>query len=384
MQVSFRAALVRLINEPEGGAQNGQTWACKIKLVLTKSASRTDKPTQERRLTSPRNTLRAYAAFCTLAFGTGIYAESVHAQAYPSKPITLISPYAAGGDADFAARNFAAAAQKALGQAIVVVNRPGASGVIGSGFVVSAAPDGYTLLLARPGSQSILPAIMPARTKYKWDDFAMIGLLELNPYGCFAKTGKFKNYSDFADALKSRGKQLNFGTAGNLTTNDMGPRQLFKMLGLGENAPTQIPYKASNEAMIALMSGEIDFACSSIGTFVPSVKHGDLAALLVTTPERVSVLPNTPTARELGLNELERIVGWSAVFGPSNLPLEVQAKLQQVMTTVASDASWIAATEKIGSIPYVKNPDETRSFARDQFQIYRSLGESLRIIDKAE
>jgi tripartite-type tricarboxylate transporter receptor subunit TctC len=250
--------------------------------------------------------------------------------------------------------------------------------------VVAAAPDGYTLVLARPGSQSILPAIMPMRTKYKWDDYTMIGLLELNPYGCFVKANKFKSYADFSAVLRSRGKQMNFGTAGTLTTNDMGPRQLFKMLNLGDNAPTQIPYKASNEAMVGLMSGDIDFACASIGTFLPLVKNGDLFALLVTTPTRVSVLPDTPTARELGLNDLEQIVGWSGVFGPANLPSDVQAKLQQVMKAVANDSAWIAATEKLGSIPYVKTPDETRSFARDQFQLYRSLGESLKLIDKAE
>jgi tripartite-type tricarboxylate transporter receptor subunit TctC len=321
---------------------------------------------------------------CTVIVGLVVSTSAANAQTYPSRPITVVSPYAAGGDADFAARNFAAAAQRALGQPVVVINRPGASGVIGSASVVAATPDGYTLLLARPGSQSILPAIMPTRTKYKWDDYTMIGLLELNPYGCFVKAGKFKTYNDFAAMLKARGKDMNFGTAGVLTTNDMGPRQLFKMLGLGENAPTQIAYKASNEAMIALMSGDIDFACASVGTFVPLVKNGDLLALLVTTPERITVLPNAPTARELGLTELERIIGWSGVFGPANLPLEVQTKLQQLMKTVASDASWIAATEKIGSIPYVKSPDETRSFARDQFQIYRALGESLRLIDKAE
>jgi tripartite-type tricarboxylate transporter receptor subunit TctC len=311
-------------------------------------------------------------------------AGAASAQAYPTRPITVIAPYAAGGDADFAARNFAAAAQKVLGQPVLVVNRPGASGVIGSAAVIAAQPDGYTLLLARPGSQSILPAIMPARTKYKWDDYTMIGLLELNPYGCFAKAGKFKNYADFAAGLKSRGKQMNFGTAGTLTTNDMGPRQLFKMLGLGDNAPTQIPYKASNEAMLALMAGDIDFACASIGTFVPLVKNGDLMALLVTTPERVNVLADTPAARELGIADLERIIGWSGIFGPANLPADIQNKLQQVMKAVASDPSWIAATEKIGSLPYVRSPEETRAFAREQFQIYRSLGESLKLIDKAE
>jgi tripartite-type tricarboxylate transporter receptor subunit TctC len=329
---------------------------------------------------------RYFSRMLGLALIVALAASSTitQAQNYPSKAITVIAPYAAGGDADFAARNFAAAAQKALGQAVIVVNRPGASGVIGSASVVSAASDGYTLLLARPGSQSILPAIMPTRTKYKWDDYTMIGLLELNPYGCFVKASKYKNYGDFASALKSSGKQMNFGTAGNLTTNDMGPRQLFKMLALGDNAPTQISYKASNEAMVALISGDIDFACASIGTFVPMVKNGDLRALLVTTPERVSVLAETPTARELGLAELERIIGWSGIFGPPQLPMEVQSKLQQILKTVAADPQWIAATEKIGSIPFVKNPEETRTFARDQFQLYRSLGESLRLIDKAE
>jgi tripartite-type tricarboxylate transporter receptor subunit TctC len=313
-----------------------------------------------------------------------VVSSLVRAQPYPSKPITLVSPYAAGGDADLAARNFAAAAQKSLGQPVLVVNRPGASGVIGSASVVAAVPDGYTLVLARPGSQSILPAIMPTRTKYKWDDYTMLGLLELNPYGCFVKATKFKGFADFSSNLKTRGKQMNFGTAGSLTTNDMGPRQLFKMLNLGDNVPTQIPYKASNEAMVGLMSGDIDFACASIGTFLPLVKNGDLLALLVTTPTRISVLPETPTARELGLNDLERIVGWSGVFGPANLPAEVQLKLQQAMKSVATDAAWIAATEKIGSIPYVKSPEETRVFARDQFQLYRALGESLKLIDKAE
>jgi tripartite-type tricarboxylate transporter receptor subunit TctC len=322
------------------------------------------------------------SAFVALAIV--VTSGATMAQPYPSKPITIVSPYAAGGDADFAARNFAAAAQKTLGQPVIVVNRPGASGVIGSASVVSAAPDGYTLVLARPGSQSILPAIMPTRTKYKWDDYTMLGLLELNPYGCFVKSNKFKNFADLSANLKSRGKQMNFGTAGVLTTNDMGPRQLFKMLNLGDNAPTQIPYKASNEAMVGLMSGDIDFACASIGTFLPLVKNGDLLALLVTTPTRVSVLPETPTAQELGLNDLEKIVGWSGLFGPANMPADIQMKLQQVMKAVAVDPAWIAATEKIGSIPFIKSPEETRNFAREQFQLYRALGESLKLIDKAE
>jgi tripartite-type tricarboxylate transporter receptor subunit TctC len=103
-----------------------------------------------------------------MLISSAMISQSATAQEYPNRPITLISPYSAGGDADTAARNFAAAAHRALKQPVVVMNRVGASGVIGSAQVIAAAPDGYTLLLARTGSQSILPAIQPTATKYKW------------------------------------------------------------------------------------------------------------------------------------------------------------------------------------------------------------------------
>ena len=182
-----------------------------------------------------KNLIKSVAASVALAVA------AIAQAAYPDKVITLIAPYSAGGDSDLAARNFAAAAQKALGSPVIVVNKVGASGVIGSAQVLQAAPDGYTLLLARPGSQAILPAIMPARTKYKWEDFSMVGLLELNAYGCMTKATSYKTFKEFTDALKQEGRRMNFGTAGVLTTNDMGPRQLFKMLKLdASNTPTQV------------------------------------------------------------------------------------------------------------------------------------------------
>src|SRR5690606_8316028 len=113
--------------------------------------------------------LSALAAASCMAAGV-----SVAKDAYPSHAITLITPYSTGGDSDLAARNFSAVAQKYFGQPVVVVNKPGASGVIGSEQGRASAPDGYTLLLSRPGSQAILPAISPTKTKYKWDDFTPI------------------------------------------------------------------------------------------------------------------------------------------------------------------------------------------------------------------
>ncbi len=302
---------------------------------------------------------------------------------YPSRPITLITPYSTGGDSDLAARNFSAVAQKYFGQPVVVVNKPGASGVIGSEQGRTAAPDGYTLLLSRPGSQAILPAIAPSKTKYKWDDFTSIGLLELNPYGCYVKgDSPYKTYKDLEKALRSKGGSMNYGTAGALTTNDMGPQVLFSELKLSGKRPTQIPYKGTGEATSALLAGQVDFSCSSIGPAYGLIKAGNLRALFVTTPERLKTLPDVPTAKELGLEKMNQITGWSGISGPPGMPDEIVQKIWKVMEQTGKDATWIRATENAGSVPYMKGPAEAKKFNKEQFEVYHELGKSLGIIDK--
>ncbi len=302
-----------------------------------------------------------------LALGLGLAAGAAHAQTapYPSRPITLVAPYSVGGDADLAARNLAPALQQALGQPVVVQNRTGASGIIGSAHVLGAPPDGYTLLLARPGSQSILPAIVPKTTKYQWNDFTFIGLLELNPYGCMVSAkSPYKTFDEFVKGLRARGKEMNYGTAGNLTTNDLGPKQLAKLLNLGPQTPTQIPYKGTGEATTSLLAGQTDFACGSIGTFLGQIKAGALRALMVTTSERLGSLPDVPTAREVGVPEMEKLAGWSGVFGPPGLPPEVVQRLAQGLEAVGKNPAWRRATELAGSVPQIRTPGETRDFAR--------------------
>ena len=187
-----------------------------------------------------RNLTSRVVASAAIAAGLSASTVALAQNAYPNRPITLISPYSTGSDADHAARGWAAAAQRVLGQTVVVLNKVGASGVIGSAQVVGAEPDGYTLLLARTGSQAILPAIQPTSTKYKWDDYTFIGTLELNPYGCVVNAkSPYKKFEDLATAIRTKGKALNYATAGSLTTNDMGPRQLFRLLKVTDQVPTQ-------------------------------------------------------------------------------------------------------------------------------------------------
>jgi tripartite-type tricarboxylate transporter receptor subunit TctC len=319
------------------------------------------------------------------ALGAGVLtAGTATAQdSYPNRPITVVAPYSAGGDADLAARNFSAAAQKFLGQSVVVLNKTGGSGTIGSASVIGAAPDGYTLLLGRTGSQAILPAIQPIKTKYGWEQYTFLATLELNPYGCLVNAkSDYKTLKDLTDAIKTKGKGMNYGTAGLLTTNDMGPRLLFKLLKVtGDQQPTEIPYRGTGEAAQSLLAGQTDFSCGSLGSFLGFVQGGLLRPVMVTTSKRIASMPDVPTARELGYADMEGIVGWSAILGPPNMPADVRAKLVAAIGKIAKDEAWITGTGRTGSVPYVLSPDETKDFMRKQYDLYRSLGESLGLIN---
>jgi tripartite-type tricarboxylate transporter receptor subunit TctC len=304
---------------------------------------------------------------------------SAWAQAYPQQPITVIVPFSAGGDADIAARNLAPVAQRVLGHAIVPMNRAGASGAIGSQAVRAAKPDGYTLLLARVGSQVVLPALQQG-LGYKWNDFTLIGLLELNPLVCAVRTeSPYRTLADLVDALRSKPGKLNYSTSGAATILNFGPQLLFDVLKLGKDAAVQITYKGGSEAALAVLSGEVDFSCGNLTSMIGNIKGGKLRALLTTTPERLKDIPDVPTAREAGYPQMEAIVGWSALYGPPGLPKDVVDRWVEVLNAAAKDSAWIAATERAGSTPRVLSPAATEKFAGEQFGVYERLGRQLQI-----
>ena len=298
---------------------------------------------------------------------------------YPDQPVTLVIPFSPGGDADGAARALALVAQKRLGQPLVPVNRAGASGGIGSIAVRNAKPDGYTLLIARVGSQAVLPALQPT-AGYKWNDFTFIGLLELNPYVCVTRADSpVKTMKDLVDALKARPGKLNYSTSGPATILNFGPQLLFDLLKLGKDAAVQIAYKGGGEAALAVLSGDVDFSCGNLSSMVGNIKAGKLRPLVTTTPERLKDLPDVPTAREAGYPQLEAIVGWSALYGPPGMSKELVERWAAILSMAAKDSQWTGATEKAGSIPRVLSPAETEKFAAEQYAVYERLGRQLQI-----
>ena len=320
-------------------------------------------------------TVRLVSGIFAMSFGlSGACAQ------YPDKPILVVAAFTAGGDSDLAARNLTATFPKYTGQNGVVLNKVGASGAIGSEYVKKAAPDGYTLLLARVGSQATLPALKPDLA-YKWNDFTFLGLLELNPYVCAVRADSpYKTFGDLVEGIRRNPGKLKYSTAGVGTIHEMGPQMLFDILKLGRDAGIQIPYKGGGDATVALLSGEVDLNCTNIGTALGFIKSGQLRALMTTTPERYREIPTVPTANEVGYPQLERIIGWSALYGPPGMDRKLVTYWSDVLKKVAQDPQWITATERIGSVPRILGPADTAKFVQEQFETYDRLGKAIGLV----
>lgn len=318
-----------------------------------------------------RRILRSLALLCAAA------ATCAVAQSYPAKTVTIVSPYGAGGNADLAARAIAITAAKALGQSVVVANRTGAGGIVGSQFVVDAPPDGYTLLLARVGSQAVAPALDPATT-YKWDSFTFIGVLEFDPYVCVVH-GKstIRTLQDLIAAVRARPGAMSYASTGNADASVVFPVRMFLNSGLKADAALKIPYKGSADTVTAVLGRHVDFACNGIAPYIPGMRAGDLRGLVVSTRARVPEAPDVPTAAEVGMPDLESVSGWSALFGPPGLPRDVVDRWAGVLAAAKDDAEWNLQVKRRGSIPGIMPPEETRRFAESQYRFYRTLASQL-------
>jgi tripartite-type tricarboxylate transporter receptor subunit TctC len=309
----------------------------------------------------------------------GLSTEIAIAQNYPNKAITLIAPYGVGGDSDFSGRNLAPVAGKLLGQNIIVQNIPGASGAIGSQKVRTSTPDGYTLLVARGGSQAIVPAL-DSTAPYKWNDFTFISLLDLNPVVCVVKPdAPYKNIKELIAAIKANPTKLNYASAGAGTTQHLAVEVILKDVGLPSAAATMIPYKSGGQATTALLSGEVDFLCNNLTTITGQIKGNAMRPLVTSTPTRLKDFPNIPTAKEEGLGSLEQVMGWSGLYGPPGLPPEVVNKWQAALKEVAKNPGWLSGNDTVGAIPAIRSQADTEAFAKEQFDLYSKLGAELNL-----
>src|SRR6201997_5230077 len=260
--------------------------------------------------------------------------EFAHADDFPSHPIHLIVPYAAGGSADATARVIARQVGKRTGQTIVVENRGGSSSIIGTEFVNKAEPDGYTLLLGQSGPISINPAVYKTLPYDPVNDFAPISLTTTYPYLMVVSPALgVKTVRDFVALAKSKPGALNYGTTGvgaanHLVTELFDFRSGIKM--------THIPYRGTALAVADLLAGQVQVVFSDPISALPHVNSGALIALAVTSKERSPVAPLVPTMSENGYGGFDA-VGWHGILAPGRTPPEIVARLNAEIVEALKD-----------------------------------------------
>jgi tripartite-type tricarboxylate transporter receptor subunit TctC len=239
----------------------------------------------------------------------------------------MVIPYGAGGATDISARTIADPLGQAVPKPLLMVNRTGAGGATGSVSVKNSNPDGYTMLFARVGSHSVNPA-MKATLPYTLDDFVFVGVYEINPVVCAVNANsEYQSMEQLVAAVKAEPGKVRFSSAG--VGSLLHIAGIFVMDGFGvENAVeavTHIPLKGGGAAATAVLSGTADFICTNSSALASFVANEQLRPLMVTTPEPVAGF-DAPTARSLGKENLEALVGWTGIAGPAGLPDEVAAK----------------------------------------------------------
>lgn len=319
--------------------------------------------------------LSSFIVLCIMSIaGTSLAAS------YPNKPITLICPFGAGSTTDLASRSLANAAKDFLPKPMVVVNRPGASGVLAAASVAKAKPDGYNMLMGRVSCNASVPALNKT-TPYKVDDFTFVGVTEITPFViCVLADSPYKTLQDLLDAIKENPGKLSFGTSGALSMLDIVGMMMLDAAGLPMKSAVSVPYKGDGEAKTSLLGGHTQFLPNNLSPMMDVIRSGQVRALCVTTPERLESLPDVPTAREAGLPQLENAVGWSGFFGPKNMPQEQVKVLADMLQHIKNSPEWIKTTNNLGAMPYVLTPEESEKFVMEQYNKFSALGEKLGII----
>ena len=305
------------------------------------------------------------------------------AAAYPSLPVTLVVPFSAGGAADIAARLLVRHVQRHLPNLrmpLLVENRPGASGAVGTQVVAKSPPDGQTLLLARVASSAILPATDP-RTPYAWDEFSMLGLLEETPFVlCVRADSPWETLRDLLTVLREQPGRIPFATTGPATLLDLGVRHLFATAGLPIDAGFAVPFRGGGDAVAAVLEGRVQFLGTNLSDALPALRDGRLRGLVIGTHERLRILPAIATAREADVPGLASVTGWSALFGPPALRQEAEEAWVAALAALRDDQAWQAEVRGAGGIPRLLSPEETRAYLRAQVVFYRDLGRRLGLI----
>ena len=253
------------------------------------------------------------------------FASGVAAQAWPAKPIRLMVPFPPGGSTDIVARIVAQKLGERLGQSIVIENRGGAGGTIGTAVIAKAAPDGYNLAIASTSTHVVAPAVYPKLDYDAVKDFAPISLIAVSPYLLVVNTSvPAKTLKELIDLAKQKPGKLNYASAGVGSTTHIAMEMLK---AVSSTYMLHIPYNGNGPAGTAVVGGQVEILFGSLPALLPHAKSGRVRALAVGTPKRSSSLPDVPTVAESGYPGFDASL-WLALMAPVGTPQPILDRLQ--------------------------------------------------------
>jgi tripartite-type tricarboxylate transporter receptor subunit TctC len=289
---------------------------------------------------------------------------------YPQRPITIVVPTAPGGSTDFTARLIAEPLSKALGQAVVIDNKPGASGNIGNQIVARSKPDGYTLLLAYSGYQVANPHLFK---QAGWDpirDFTPVAMLTRAPQVVTINPNlPVNNMAELIAYAKKNPGKLNYASSGNGSIQHIAGEVFKQTAG---TFITHIPYRGSGPAVQDLMAGQVDIFITTPAGVVSQIQAGKLRGLAVTGQSRLSSLPNVPTAKEVGLASFQ-LDSWFALYAPANTPPEVVQTLSTELSRILDNPDIRKRAEGAGTEILKMTPQELGAFTKKELDYWGNV-----------